>query len=146
VRSRLHLRVGALWCVALLAVAVGCLPDPHRAQSVELLDRLATARGMFAERPPRADEACQAVGDVQTRLLGEPGLVDIQPAWTQLRDAADALHAVCGQNMLLGQPSTESPAMVQARARWQQGIQREMSLACDHLRRAAAALAHTTPR
>jgi hypothetical protein len=82
---------------------------------------------------------------VQTRLFGEPGLVDVQPGWTQLRDAADALQAVCGQTALLAQPSTDSPAIVQARVRWQAGIQREMALACDHLRHAAAALDRASP-
>jgi len=133
------------WLIALLALASGCLADPHRVQSVELLDGLTRARGLLGEQPVRTDDACNLVGDVQTRLFGEPGLVDIQPAWTQLRDAAEALQAVCGQNALLAQPSTDSPAMVQARVRWQTGIQREMALACDHLRQAAAALGRATP-
>ena len=54
------------------------------------------------------------IGDVQTRLFGEPGLVDVQPGWTQLRDAADALQAVCGQGMLLTQPTIDSPAIAAA--------------------------------
>jgi hypothetical protein len=134
-----------VWSMALLALVSGCLADPHRAQSVDLLDQLTSARGIVADQPSRADEACNMVGDVQTRLFGEPGLVDVQPAWSQLRDAAAALQAVCGQTALLAQPSTESPAMVQARARWQAGIQREMALACDHLRQAAVALGRGTP-
>jgi len=133
------------WLIVLLTVASGCVADPHKVQSVELLDGLTRARGLVAEQPTRAGDACNLVGDVQTRLFGEPGLVDIQPAWTQLRDAADALQAVCGQNALLAQPSTDSPAVVQARVRWQSGIQREMALACDHLRQAAAALGRATP-
>jgi hypothetical protein len=47
---------------------------------------------------------------------------------------------VCGQSALLAQPSTGSAAVVQARGRWQAGMQRDMALACDHLRQAAAAL------
>jgi len=118
----------------------GCLADPQKLQSVDLLDRLTSAREMLAVQAPPADEACNMVGDVQTRLYGEPGLVEVQPAWTALRDAASALHAVCGQSTLLAQPSNDSPTLVQARARWQLGIQREMGVACDHLREAAAAL------
>jgi hypothetical protein len=106
---------------------------------------LAQARGIFAEQPTRANDACNMVGDVQTRLFGEPGLIDVQPGWTELRDAADALQAVCGQTALLAQPSTDSPAMVQARIRWRVGIEREMALACDHLRQAAAALERGAP-
>jgi hypothetical protein len=130
-------------CLALLTAA--CLPDPQRGQMAQLLDQLTTARGMFADQGPRLEEACNMVGDVQTRLYGEPGLVDVRPAWPELRDAADALHAVCGQGRLLAQPSTGSAAMEQAQQRWQQGIQREMGVACDHLRAAAAALQRPTP-
>jgi hypothetical protein len=133
------------WLLGLLALSAGCLADPHRLQSVELLDSLTGARGILADQPSRADAACNMIGDVQTRLFGEPGLVDVQPGWTQLRDAADALQAVCGQNALLAQPSTDSPAMLQARGRWQAGIQREMALACHHLRLAAAALDRAAP-
>ena len=118
----------------------GCLADPQKLQSVDLLDRLTSAREMLAVQAPPADEACNMVGDVQTRLYGEPGLVEVQPAWTALRDAASALHAVCGQITLLAQQSNDSPTLVQARARWQLGIQREMGVACDHLRETAAAL------
>jgi hypothetical protein len=133
------------WLLGLLAIGAGCLADPHRVQSVELLDRLTQARRLITEERSTADDACNMVGDVQTRLFGEPGLSDVQPAWTQLREAADALQAVCGQSALLAQPSTGSPAMVQARGRWEAGIQREMALACDHLREAAAALDRGSP-
>jgi hypothetical protein len=129
--------------VALLSMA--CAPEPYRAQNDELLDQLDRARGMLAEQPPRVSEACNVVGDVQTRLYGEPGLVDVKPAWPQLRDAADALQAACGDGTWLGMPSTETPAITAARLRWQQGIQREIGVACDHLRAAATALAHGTP-
>ena len=130
----------AITAAALLVLLAGCLADPQRIQSVDLFDRLERAHGMLTEQPPRVAEACNMVGDVQTRLYGEPGLIEVQPAWTALRDAASALHAVCGQTALLAQPSNASPALVQARGRWQQGIQREMGVACDHLREAAAAL------
>jgi hypothetical protein len=126
--------------VALGVVLTGCLSDPQQLQSVDLLDRLANARELLAEQRPPADEACDTVGDVQNKLFGEPGLVEVQPAWTALRDAASALHAVCGRSTMLAQPSNDSPALIQARTRWQLGIQREMGIACDHLREAAAAL------
>jgi hypothetical protein len=122
------------------AMLAGCLADPHNMQSVDLLDRLASARAMLAEQSAPADEPCNMVGDVQNRLYGEPGLVEVQPAWSALRDAASALHAVCGQSTMLAQPSNDSLALREARARWQLGIQREMGVACDHLREAAAAL------
>lgn len=128
-----------------MAFAAGCLANPQRMQSIELLDQLAHARGMLTEQPSRADDACNTVGDVQTRLYGEPGLHDVRPAWTALRDTATALHAVCGQTALLSQQSNGSSVLVDARARWQQGIQRELSLACDHLREAAAALDRAAP-
>ena len=129
----------------LVAATVACVPDPQRAQTVDLLDQLIAARAMLGEQPPRLDQACTILGDVQTRLYGEPGLVDVQPAWTQLRDASNALQAVCGQNALLAQPSTGSAVLQAARARWQQGIEREMGVACDHLRSAATALRHGAP-
>src|SRR5438067_7050841 len=127
-------------CAALAWVAAGCLPDPQRLQSVALLDQLVSARATLGQQAPQYDEACNAVGDVQTRLSGEPGLVDVRPAWPALRDATVALQAVCGQTTMLSQPTTDSLAVAQARARWQQGIQREIGLACDHLRQAARAL------
>lgn len=108
------------------------------------MDRLKTARTLFTEQPLRLNEACGEVGAVQTRLYGEPGLHD-QPGWLDLRDAADALNAVCGQDTLLSQSSTYSPSIEAARARWQQGIQRELGVACDHLRAAASALGRSAP-
>jgi hypothetical protein len=134
-----------LLVVTLLWLAAGCLPDPQRVQSVALFDQLVSARATLSEQTPQAEPACTAVGDVQTRLIGEPGLVDVRPAWQALRDAAQALQAVCGQTTLLGQPSTNSPASTQARDRWQQGIQREIGVACDHLRQAAVGLDRPIP-
>src|SRR6266851_4157194 len=86
----------------LLAAAVllvgGCLPDPQRVQSAVLFDQLVSARAMLGEQSPRAEQACTTAGDVQTRLTGEPGLVELRPAWPALHDAALALQAACGQN------------------------------------------------
>jgi hypothetical protein len=148
IRSHEHLfwRKNSLWhrCVsmsllALVVVTAGCLPNPQRDQAGQLLDQLTSARQQLTQPPPPA-EACQAVGDVETRLYGEPGLVGVQPAWTHLAEAAHALHAVCGQGTLLAQPSLDSVAVEAARQRWQQGIQRELGVACDHLRAAATSL------
>ena len=150
------LRRGPLWglwrwplplvSLGLVWLSVACLPDPQRAQSVALFDQLVAARATLSERPSGgADEACTTVGDVQTRLTGEPGLVDVRPAWPALHQAAQALQAVCGQAVMLGQPSTDSVAVRQAQERWQSGIQRELSTACDHLRQAADALDRARP-
>jgi hypothetical protein len=130
----------------LLAVLLlgGCLADPQRQQISDLLDQLTSARQMLLQQAP-LDQACPKVGDVQNRLNGEPGLTSVQPAWSQLADAADALQAVCGQGTLLSQSWTDSSASQEARQRWQQGIQRELGVACDHLRAAAAALNRAAP-
>jgi hypothetical protein len=138
-RSR-NKRITALLLACLTALATACLPDPRLAQTRELLDQLASARSMLAEQPPRVQEGCGLVGVIATRLYGEPGLADVRQAWPELRDATNALGAVCGQETLLAQPQTGSSALLAARERWQQGIQREMGVACDYLRAAAAAL------
>jgi hypothetical protein len=135
-----HRRVSVLLCAAVCLVS-GCLANPQRDQAGQLLEQLTHAREqLVAQPPPPPAEACQAVGDVETRLYGEPGLVNVQPAWSQLADAAHALQAVCGQATLLAQPGLDSAALTAAQQRWQQGIQRELGLACDHLRAAATAL------
>jgi len=135
-----HRRVTILpWLLPLFVALAACLPDPHRQQTSDLLDQLTSARQLLLQQAP-TDQACPIVGDVETRLNGEPGLMSVQPAWSQLADAAHALQAVCGQSTLLAQPSIDSPASQAARLRWQQGIQRELDVACDHLRAAAAAL------
>jgi hypothetical protein len=131
--------------LVLMTVVAACLPDPQRVQSADLLARLAGARGMFIEQPPRAQDACDSVGYVQQRLSYEPGLAGVQPAWTALSDAAKALQAVCGEYTLLGQPSNDSLALREARQRWQHAIQREIGVACDRLRIAALALDASTP-
>jgi len=123
----------------------GCLPAPQQLQAAGLLDQLVVARAMFADQPARVDTACNDVGDVQTRLYGEPGLADVRPAWPALRAAADALQSICGRRTLLAQPMDGSLTLTQARQRWEQGIQREIGVACDYLRTAAVALSHATP-
>lgn len=133
-----------LLVATLVALASGCLADPQRTQSVALLERLVDTRTSLSEQPPRASGACTTVGDVQTRLTGEPGLVNVS-AWPALHQAAQALQAVCGQNIMLGQPSLDSVAIAEAQKRWQLGIQREISVACDHLRKAATALDRAQP-
>ena len=124
---------------------VSCLPDAHQIQMRQLLDNLVFARAALLEEPPRIDAACDAVGDVQSRLLGEPGLSDVRPAWPALHEAADALLAVCGQQRLLEQPFEPTAAMLSARVRWQQGVQSELAGSCAKLRDAAQALGRPMP-
>ena len=136
---RRHKLVSA--CLLIAVLASGCIGDAQTQQSVALLDQLSAAQKAFGQQP---QDACDVVGNVQTRLYGEPGLSSVQPAWGHLRDAAAALQAVCGQTTLLAQPSNGSAALTQARQRWADGIRRENGLACDHLRQAAAALGRTS--
>jgi hypothetical protein len=131
-------------CALLALLASGCLADPQRAQTVDLLDRLTNARGQLAAFPP-PKAACNEIGDVETRLYGEPGLTEVEPVWSDLADAAHALQAVCGQDILLLQPVSGSSALETARARWSAGQQRELGVACDHLRAAASALGRGAP-
>jgi hypothetical protein len=130
--------------VLLLLLVSGCLADPQRQQTSNLLDQLTQVRQQLGAQATWA-QACPGVGDVETRLNGEPGLISVQPAWSELADAAHALQAVCGQTRLLEQPFLDSLPSQAARARWQQGIQHEMGVACDHLRAAASALNRATP-
>ena len=134
--------VAALSLVAMLTTP-RMVPEAV-AQAADLLDRLAMVQGMLVRNPP-PPEACTAVGDIETRLYGEPGLVELQPAWTQLAEAAHALQAACGQSALLAQPTTGSAVLQTARADWQAGMRRDLGLACDHLRAAANTLGHTPP-
>jgi hypothetical protein len=135
--------------VVLLAAAVvlsaGCGSSPQRLQLAHLLERLATARAGLAENPPLTGANCDDVGDVKSHLAGEPGLDVERPAWVELRASSDALEAACGQADLLEQPAGSSPAVFAARARWQAGLQHELDLACEHLRRAAGALQQPAP-
>jgi hypothetical protein len=142
-RLTTRLAVAVAWVLVVL-LASGCLADPQRVQTVDLLDRLTHARGELATFPPPKD-ACNEIGDVETRLYGEPGLTEVEPAWSELADAAHALQAVCGQDILLVQPVTGSSALEAARARWSAGQQRELGVACDHLRAAASALSRDAP-
>lgn len=139
---------GGVWRVALLVALVaygtGCVADPQRAQSAQLFQRLVDARTTL-DAGATFEDACTDVGDVETRLFGEPGLGDLRPTYNALKDAAQALHAVCGQRELLGLASADTQATREARARWQQGVERELTVACGHLRVAASALGRATP-
>jgi hypothetical protein len=135
----------ALVVIGVLVLASGCLADPQRLQMARLFDTLVDARLALSEQPPRLDAGCDSVGDVSSRLSGEPGLVDVRPAWPALRAAADALHAVCGQQRLLEQPFEPTGAMLAARVRWQRGVAFELASACRHLVDGAAALSRTAP-
>ena len=141
-RGRTLLALAALG--AMLAAA--CLPNAQTLQSATLLDELTAARaGFVAATPEQAQSACDIVGNVQTRLYGEPGLTSVQPTWSQLRAAAEALQAVCGQTTLLAAASGDSPALSAGRQRWQVGVQRELGVACDYLRTAAESLGRPRP-
>jgi hypothetical protein len=130
----------------LLLISAACVANPQRIQMEQLLQQLGAARAALAEVPPRTGSTCDAVGDVESRLLGEPGLVDVKPAWSSLHDGAVALLAVCGQASLLEQPAgSDSAAWYAARARWQAGLERELGVACDHLEAAADALQQPAP-
>jgi hypothetical protein len=126
-----------------LLLLSACLPDPQRLQSSRLLDQLVAARsGLLVQQ---LDDPCNSVGDVESRLSGEPGLVDVRPAWPALRNAADALLAVCGQSRLLAQPYEPTTAVRTARERWQQGVTSELATACRELNAAADALGRSRP-
>jgi hypothetical protein len=130
----------------LLLVVAGCLPDPQRVQMARLLDQLVGARSALAEQPPVAlDATCGVVSEVGSRLAGEPGLVDVRPAWPALRAATDSLSAVCGRSVLLQQPFEPTAAMVQARKRWQEGIAADLDSACRRLKEAAVGLNKSPP-
>ena len=83
---------------------------------------------------------CDLIGGVDTRLTGEPGLVDLRPTWPALRNATDDLLAACGQLRLLATPALDTAAVRDARQRWQQGAQRELTQACSELQAAAQSL------
>ena len=80
------------------------------------------------------------MGEVGSRLSGEPGLTEVRDVWPALRMASDALLSACGQATLLAQPYDPTPAMLQARERWQNGLEHDLRAACDQLGRAAPAL------
>jgi hypothetical protein len=141
--SARHKAVSVTWVAAVLAlVGSGCLADPQRSQSVDLLNQLVSARQRLAAQ---SDVGCTIVGDVQTRLYGEPGLASDRHAWSALHASAEALQAACGQTVLLAQPSNGSLPLTQARERWQNGIAHDIGAACDHLRDAALTLSQKQP-
>ena len=131
---------------SLLLLMAACLPDAQRLQMARLLDQLVEARSALSEEPPVALEStCAVVSEVGSRLAGEPGLVDVRPAWPALRRATDSLSAVCGRSVLLQQPFEPTAAMVQARKRWQEGIAADLASACRRLQEAAAGLNKPPP-
>ena len=138
-------RLGLVLCAMLCGLIAGCLAEPRRVELAQLLERLVVARAALSATPPRTESICDDVGDVGSRLEGEPGLVDVRLVWPALRASADALEAVCGQAVLLQQPSTESAAMLAARQRWQRGIGRELLIACERMREAATELGRSAP-
>jgi hypothetical protein len=123
-----------------LVLCSACLPDPRRAQMVRLFDQLVEAHVALSGQPPETEPACADVSEVGSRLSGEPGLTEVRDVWPALRMASDALLAACGQATLLAQPFDPTPAMLQARERWQMGLEHELLGACDQLERAAPAL------
>jgi hypothetical protein len=128
--------------VVLLA---GCLPDPARGQAARLLDELIQAHGALSAASGDVSPTCDLIGGVDTRLTGEPGLVDLRPTWPALRNATDDLLAACGQLRLLATPGLDTAAVRAARQRWQQGAQHELAQACQELQSAAASLNHPRP-
>lgn len=135
---------GGLLLLMLGLLGAGCLPDPQRLELGGLFDRLLVARSALGQSPPRTDATCDDVADVKSHLAGEPGLEHEQPAWSALRASTDALQAVCGQATLLEQPYMPTATLSAARARWQAALERELGVACDHLRQAADALGRGT--
>ncbi len=139
-RSFAALRMNRKVLILAVLLLTACLPDPQRTQMARLLDQLIEARTALREQPPRIDAACDTVGEVENRLWGEPGLVDVKPAWPAMRSAADALLAVCGTNRLLQQPFEPTAAMLEARQRWQVGAVTQLDVACRSLTEAGQAL------
>ena len=124
----------------LLALVLGCLPDPRRVQAARLFEQLDQARIALSAQPARLEPACADVSEVGSRLSGEPGLTELRDVWPSLQAASDALLAVCGQATLLEQPFDATPAMRLARERWQTGLMRELQAACAALHQAAEGL------
>jgi hypothetical protein len=140
-----HIRITVLFALAICVLSAGCVAGFHRSEMRDLFDQLSTAQRNLSQPSANSAESCAAVGGILSTLYGEPGLADIQPAWTRLRDAANALKAACSQLALLGQPTTDSPTIQAARARWQQGQQREVAVACQYLRETAPTLGRDSP-
>ena len=129
----------------LLLLAAACLPDPARGQAGRLLDELAQAHTALSAASGDVSPTCDLVGGVDTRLTGEPGLVDLRPTWPALRNATDDLLAACGQLRLLATPGLDTAAVREARQRWQQGAQHALTQACQELQSAAASLNRQPP-
>ena len=144
------MRLLAMLGTAVGLLLAGCLPDPARVQAARLLDQLVQAHAALqaaAQAGPAGDVSatCDTIGGVDTRLTGEPGLADLRPSWPALRAATDDLLAACGQVRLLQIPSPDTPAVRDARDRWQAGAQRELAQACRQLGAAAASLDRPRP-
>jgi hypothetical protein len=131
----------SLFLVLLLA---GCLPDPARGQAARLLDQLVQAHAALSARAD-VSSTCDRIGGVDTRLTGEPSLVDLRPTWPALRAATDDLLAACGQIRLLETPALDTPAVREARARWEQGAHYQLGQACANLQSAATSLGVSPP-
>lgn len=125
----------ALGLLALLAAACGV--DPRLATARSLAAELETALGRL-ERNPTQPDGCADVGTVRGKLYAEVGRLDLPEAWSSLRDATDALLAVCGQVQLLRlpPPTPPDPRVDAARARWQSDVPRQLRVACAALRTA----------
>jgi hypothetical protein len=135
---------------ALSLTVYACLPDPARVQASRLLDELAEAHATLADAvhngtPVGRSGMCSAIGGVDTRLTGEPSLVDLRPTWPALRAATDDLLAVCGQVRLLETPAPDSAAVRQAHRRWRAGAEHELRRACTRLKQAAESLGRPGP-
>src|SRR4051812_47709119 len=134
----------ALLLALYLATMLACLPDPRRMQLARHFDSLVSARVALSQTRPDLD-VCDAVTEVDSRLQGEPGLTEVTPAWPRLREATDALLAVCGQAVLLAQPFDANSATLAARERWQRGLTQELASACTALEGAARVLEKPQP-
>jgi len=125
--------------LALLLLLAGCLPDPARGQAARLLDELVQDHAALLSGQ-NVQATCDLIGGVDTRLTGEPSLVDLRPTWPALRAAVDDLLAACGQLRLVATPGLDTPAVRDARERWQEGAQRQLTQACAELASAAESL------
>jgi hypothetical protein len=138
-------RVRAALAAGLVLLLAACLPDPARGQAGRLLDQLVDARAALAAPSGDVGPTCDLVGGVDTRLTGEPSLVDLRPTWPDLRAATDDLLAACGQLRLLATPGLDTQPVREARQRWQQGAEQALAQACAELRSAAVSLGRQPP-
>jgi|SRR5947209_9018357 len=137
--------LGLVLGLVLLVLLTGCLSDPARVQAAGLLDQLVQAHAALqtaaaAGAAGDASATCDTIGGVDTRLTGEPSLVDLRPTWPDLRAATDDLLAACGQVRLLEAPALDTPVVREAHVRWSDGAQRSLGAACEDLQSAAASL------